>query len=62
MNQENKSEMNIDMADLTDEKIKNMIIDMNKEQLTIVRNMSYYYLIGHISEKFNEFQKRKHYE
>lgn len=57
MNQENKTEINIDINNLKDEEIKDMIIDMNREQLTIVRNMSYYYTIGRISERAYDFQK-----
>lgn len=56
MNQEYKSENSIDMVNMKDEDIKNEIINLNVKQLTIVRNMSYYYLVGHIAKIINDIR------
>lgn len=53
MNQVNESENSIDIVSINDEDIKRRIIDLNAKQLTLVRNMSYYYLAGHIAEIIN---------
>ena len=57
MNKENRNELNLYINKLKDEELKEKIINMNKDQLTIIRNMSYYYLIGNISETVDTFKK-----
>lgn len=53
MDQENNR---FNMESLSDEEIKNMIIDINKKQLNIVKDMSYFYVIGQIPKKIYEFE------
>ena len=57
MKQENRMELNIDIKKLEDEELREKIINMNKGQLAIIRNMSYYYLINHISEILKVFKR-----
>jgi len=57
MNQENKSGNSMDVVSMRDEDIKNEIIQLNARQLTIVRNMSYYYSVGHIAEIISSIKK-----
>lgn len=59
MNQQDKVNNNIGMYNLTDNELKKEVLDVNKEQLSIVRDMSYYYLFGRIADikKHLEYNK-----